>query len=456
MKKVMVIGAGLAGSEAAWQAANAGATVTLCEMRPHKLTPAHKTGRFAELVCSNSLRAAGLANAAGILKEEMRRLNSLIMAAADATAVPAGGALAVDREQFAALVTKKLLAHPNIKFVPGEVTEIPTDGDSVTVIATGPLTEGAMAEAITELTGQAGLYFYDAAAPIVSKESLDMDKLYFASRYGKGEASYLNAPMTQAEYEDFWQALVTAETADVHDFEPTKIFEGCMPVEVMAARGKETLLFGPLKPVGLEHPATGERPYAVVQLRQDNAAGTLYNLVGFQTHLKWPEQRRVFGKIPGLANAEFVRYGVMHRNTFICSPRLLKPTMQLKARDNVFFAGQMTGVEGYIESAAAGLVAGVNAARLASGRTPLIFPPETCHGALTAYITSADADNFQPMNISFGLLPPPTEKIRSKKVRRERQAERALAAIDDAKLCLIGYSVPKPLPGEMISPEPPQ
>ena len=430
MKKVIVIGAGLAGSEAAWQAANLGAKVTLWEMRPAKKTPAHKTEHFAELVCSNSLRAASLENAAGTLKEEMRRLDSVIMSAADHNSVPAGGALAVDRENFGRDVTEKISSHPNIEIILGEVTEIPAEDDAVTVVASGPLTAGALAEDIAKLTGQRGLYFYDAAAPIVTKESLDMDKVYLASRYGKGEASYLNCPMDRDEYEEFWSALTTAETTALHDFETAKFFEGCMPVEVMAARGKDTLLFGPLKPVGLEHPVTGERPYAVVQLRRDNAAGTLYNLVGFQTHLKWPEQKRVFGKIPGLANAEFVRYGVIHRNTFLRSPDLLLPTLQLKTKKNLFFAGQMTGVEGYIESAASGLVAGINAARLAQGKAPLIFPPETCHGALCRYITEAEAQNFQPMNISFGLLPPLNEKIRDKKMKKQRLSERALNILE--------------------------
>ena len=430
MKHISIIGAGLAGSEAAWQAALRGAEVTLYEMRPEKQTPAHKTGGFAELVCSNSLRGAGLENAVGVLKEEMRRLGSLIMAAADATRVPAGGALAVDRHGFSDYITQRIEAHPQIHVVRTEVQKVPLSEDMVTIVASGPLTEGALADDIARRTGGDSLYFYDAAAPIVSLESVDMTKAYRASRYGKGEAAYINCPMTEAEYRAFYAALVTAEKAPTHGFEKEKFFEGCMPVEVMAARGEDTLLYGPLKPVGLEHPVTGVRPFAVVQLRQDNAEGTLYNIVGFQTHLKWPEQRRVFGMIPGLEHAEFLRYGVMHRNTFLNAPRHLLPTYQLRGEERLLFAGQMTGVEGYVESASSGLVAGINAARLARGEAPLVFPETTCHGALAHYITTGEAEHFQPMNVNFGLLPPLPQRIRKKREKKQRLAERALADIE--------------------------
>ena len=430
MKHISIIGAGLAGSEAAWQAAQRGAEVTLYEMRPEKQTPAHKTGGFAELVCSNSLRGAGLENAVGVLKEEMRRLGSLIMAAADATRVPAGGALAVDRHGFSDYITQRIEEHPRIHVVRAEVREIPLSEDGVTIVASGPLTEGALADDIARRTGGDSLYFYDAAAPIVSLESVDMTKAYRASRYGKGEAAYINCPMTEEEYRAFYEALVTAEKAPTHGFEKEKFFEGCMPVEVMASRGEDTLLYGPLKPVGLEHPVTGVRPFAVVQLRQDNAEGTLYNIVGFQTHLKWPEQRRVFGMIPGLEHAEFLRYGVMHRNTFLNAPRHLLPTYQLRGEERLLFAGQMTGVEGYVESASSGLVAGINAARIARREAPLIFPETTCHGALAHYITTGEADHFQPMNVNFGLLPPLPQRIRKKREKKQRLAERALADIE--------------------------
>lgn len=436
MKKVLIVGAGLAGSEAAWQAANYGAEVTLYEMRPVKSTPAHKTAGFAELVCSNSLRGAGLENAVGVLKEEMRRLGSIIIEAADATKVPAGGALAVDRHGFSDYITEKVSSHPNITVIHEELTAIPEAEDVVTVIASGPLTEGPLAAAIAARTGDDSLYFYDAAAPIVSLESVDMSKAYRASRYGKGEAAYINCPMTKAEYEAFWTELVNADKAPTRDFEKEKFFEGCMPVEVMASRGESTLLFGPLKPVGLEHPETGVRPYAVVQLRQDNASATLYNIVGFQTHLKWPEQRRVFAMIPGLEHAEFLRYGVMHRNTFLNSPQHMRPTLQLRGADCLLFAGQMTGVEGYVESASSGLIAGINAARLADGKEPLVFPEDSCHGALSHYITTSEAKHFQPMNVNFGILPAMDVRdangryIKDKKLKKQKLAERALAAID--------------------------
>ncbi len=431
MGKVTIIGAGLAGSEAAWQAAKSGEEVTLYEMRPGKHTPAHKTEYFAELVCSNSLRGAGLENAVGVLKEEMRRLGSLIMEAADATRVPAGGALAVDRKGFSRYITEKLEQHPNVSVIREEVREIPSTEDATVIVASGPLTEGALAGAVACLTGEEALSFYDAAAPIVTLESVDMTKAYRASRYGKGEASYINCPMTKEEYLHFYEELVHAEMAPVHGFEKPKFFEGCMPVEAMAVRGEDTLRYGPLKPVGLEHPETGLRPYAVVQLRQDNAEGTLYNIVGFQTHLRWPEQKRVFGLIPGLEQAEFMRYGVMHRNTFLNAPKLLEPTMRLRGHEKLFFAGQMTGVEGYVESAASGLIAGLNAARMESGRELLVFPAESCHGALAHYITTSEAKHFQPMNVNFGLLPALRERIRDKKEKKLRLAERALSKIDE-------------------------
>ena len=426
MDKVIIIGAGLAGSEAAWQAAQRGITVELYEMRPEKSTPAHKTAGFAELVCSNSLRGAGLENAVGVLKEEMRRLDSIILEAADATRVPAGGALAVDREGFSRYITEKVSSHPLITVHHEEIGQIPSTEEAVVIVASGPLTAGSLAGDIAHRMGQDYLYFYDAAAPIVTLESVDMSKAYKASRYGKGEAAYINCPMEKDEYEHFWNELVTAEKTPTREFEKEKFFEGCMPVEEMASHGVDTLLFGPLKPVGLEHPETGKRPHAVVQLRQDNAAAILYNIVGFQTHLKWPEQRRVFGLIPGLEQAEFVRYGVMHRNTFINSPETMRATMQFKGEPRLFFAGQMTGVEGYVESAASGLVAGINAARLCQGKEPVVFPAETAHGALCHYITTAAQKHFQPMNVNFGIMAPLTERIRDKKRKKQRLAERAL------------------------------
>lgn len=425
---VNVIGAGLAGSEAAWQIAKRGVKVRLYEMRPVKQTPAHHTDKFAELVCSNSLRANGLTNAVGVIKEEMRKLDSVIIAAADNSSVPAGGALAVDRHEFAGIVTEKVKNHPLIEVINEEVTEIP---EGITVIATGPLTSEALAKQIQGLTGEDYLYFYDAAAPIIEKDSINMDKVYLKSRYDKGEAAYLNCPMTKEEFDAFREALITAECAPLKEFEKEKYFEGCMPIEVMAARGEKTMTFGPMKPVGLEDPKTDKRPYAVVQLRQDDAAGTLYNLVGFQTHLKWPEQKRVFSMIPGLENLEIVRYGVMHRNTFINSPKVLTQTYQLKARPNLFFAGQMTGVEGYVESAGSGLIAGINAARMALDQELLYFPHETALGAMARYITHTDAKNFQPMNVNFGIFPEFGERIKSKPERAERHANRALEAIQN-------------------------
>ncbi|WP_397351708.1 MULTISPECIES: FADH(2)-oxidizing methylenetetrahydrofolate--tRNA-(uracil(54)-C(5))-methyltransferase TrmFO [Paenibacillus] len=426
-QQVTVIGAGLAGSEAAWQIASRGVRVKLYEMRPVVKTPAHHTDKFAELVCSNSLRANGLANAVGVLKEEMRMLNSLVLGAADRHAVPAGGALAVDRDGFSGEITSTLHQHPLIEVVNEELTSLPEDG--IVVVATGPLTSPALSEQIKALMGEEYFYFYDAAAPIIEKDSIDMNKVYLASRYDKGEAAYLNCPMTEEEFDVFYEALITAEVAQLKEFEKEIYFEGCMPIEVMMKRGKQTALFGPMKPVGLVNPHTGELPHAVVQLRQDNAAGTLYNLVGFQTHLKWGEQKRVFSLIPGLENAEFVRYGVMHRNTFINSPKLLRPTYQFKERPNLFFAGQMTGVEGYVESAASGLIAGMNAAKAALGQELVVLPVETTLGSMAQYITTADFKHFQPMNANFGLLPKLETRIRNKKEKNEALANRALDGI---------------------------
>ncbi|RSK27018.1 FADH(2)-oxidizing methylenetetrahydrofolate--tRNA-(uracil(54)-C(5))-methyltransferase TrmFO [Bacillus sp. HMF5848] len=425
---VNVIGAGLAGSEAAWQLAKRDIHVHLYEMRPVKQTPAHHTDKFAELVCSNSLRANTLTNAVGVLKEEMRRLDSVIIHAADSCAVPAGGALAVDRHEFAAYVTDKVKNHPNVTVHHEEVTDIPV---GPTIIATGPLTSEDLSEKLKKLTGEEYLYFYDAAAPIIDKESIDLEKVYLKSRYDKGDAAYLNCPMNEEEFDKFYEALISAETVPLKEFEKKIFFEGCMPIEVMAARGKKTMLFGPLKPVGLEDPKTNKRPYAVVQLRQDNAAGTLYNIVGFQTHLKWGPQKEVIRLIPGLENADIVRYGVMHRNTFLNSPNLLAPTYQFKNRSDLFFAGQMTGVEGYVESAASGLVAGINAARQVLGEEPIVFPHETAIGSMARYITTADPKSFQPMNANFGLFPELPTKIRGKKERNEQHATRALETIQN-------------------------
>ncbi len=425
---VHVIGAGLAGSEAAYQIAKRGVKVMLYEMRPVKQTPAHHTDKFAELVCSNSLRGNSLTNAVGVLKEEMRRLDSVIIRAADECSVPAGGALAVDRHEFAAKVTDYVKNHPNITVVTEEMTEIP---GGPTVIATGPLTSKALSDGLKELTGEDYFYFYDAAAPIIEKESINMEIAYLKSRYDKGEAAYLNCPMTEEEFNRFYEALISAEVVPLKEFEKEIYFEGCMPVEVMAQRGKQTLLFGPMKPVGLEDPRTGKRPFAVVQLRQDDAAGTLYNLVGFQTHLKWGAQKEVLSLIPGLENAEIIRYGVMHRNTFINSPNLLLPTYQYKQREDLFFAGQMTGVEGYVESAASGLLAGVNAARMVKGQELIMLPPETAMGSMAHYITSTNAKTFQPMNANFGLFPPLETKIKKKLERYEAYAERALGIIQN-------------------------
>ncbi|MEB8091378.1 FADH(2)-oxidizing methylenetetrahydrofolate--tRNA-(uracil(54)-C(5))-methyltransferase TrmFO [Mammaliicoccus lentus] len=434
MTSINVIGAGLAGSEAAYQIAKKGINVNLYEMRPVKNTPAHHTDKFAELVCSNSLRGNQLTNAVGVLKEEMRQLDSLIIRAADNARVPAGGALAVDRHDFAGYITDTLRNHPNITVMNEEITKIP---DGPTIIATGPLTTQSLTQEIINITGEEQLYFYDAAAPIIEKDSIDMDKVYLKSRYDKGDAAYLNCPMTEEEFDRFYEALIQAEVVPLKEFEKEIYFEGCMPFEVMAERGKKTLLFGPMKPVGLEDPETGKRPYAVVQLRQDDAAGTLYNIVGFQTHLKWGAQKEVISLIPGLENVDIVRYGVMHRNTFINSPNALKETYQLKSRNDLFFAGQMTGVEGYVESAASGLIAGINASKLVSNLEPIVFPRETIIGSMAYYITHANNNkNFQPMNANFGLLPTLEKRIKDKKERYEKLANRALKHLDSFKVML--------------------
>lgn len=432
---VTVIGAGMAGSEAAWQAANRGAKVRLVEMRPHKMTPAHHTDRAAEIVCSNSFKSNHITNASGLLKEEMRRLGSLIVGCADETAVPAGEALAVDRDAFCDLVTERLAMHPNIEFVREEATEFP---EGVVVVASGPLTSDALAAKIGELTGRYDLYFYDAVAPIVDAATIDYDRVFRASRRGKGleadtgdDAAYLNCPFEKDEYLAFHAELEKAEKAPLKDFEDVKYFEACLPVEELASRGPKTLAFGPLKPVGLTDPKTGRRPYAVVQLRQENKAATLYNLVGFQTRLKWGEQKRIFRMIPGLENAEFVRFGVMHRNTYIHSPSLLSPTLAMRAHPHVHFAGQIVGVEGYLESAAMGLVAGINSARQAAGTEPVVFPVDTVLGSLTNYVSNYEGKDFAPMNSNWGVLPPlEGDRIRDKKERGRAMAERALRSFD--------------------------
>lgn len=427
---INVIGAGLAGSEAAWQAARLGVPVRLYEMKPEKRTPAHSYSGFAELVCSNSLRSLQLSNAIGLLKEELRRLGSLIMESADANTVPAGAALAVDRYAFSDYITDKIKSHPLIEVIPCEVTEIP---EGITVVASGPLTSDALAETIHGMLGEGYLSFFDAAAPIVDFASVDMTKAYFASRYGKGEASYINCPMEKDEYDRFYDALVTAEEAHIKDFDKKelKVFEGCMPVEVMAKRGRDTLLYGPLKPVGLPYPGTDREPYAVVQLRAENAAGTMYNLVGFQTHLTFGEQKRVFGMIPGLENAEFLRYGVMHRNTYLNSPKLLSADYSLMKSPDIFFAGQMTGVEGYIESTSSGWLAGVNAARRALGLEPAVPEKKTVIGALAGYVSDRTVTNFQPMNANFGIVDPLGYRVKGgKTAKNEALAKRALDCID--------------------------
>ena len=430
--RVTVIGAGLAGSECAWQLAQRGIDVTLCEMKPEKKTPAHLTDNFAELCCSNSLRSDQLENAVGLLKEEMRRLGSLILGCADATRVEAGGALAVDRHGFAAMVTEKVKNHPRITVVPGEVTAIPAEGE--VVIASGPLTSDALAEQLQKLLGEnTDLHFFDAAAPLVTAESVDMEKAWFGSRYDKGGDDYVNCPMNREEYDAFWEALTTAEEAEVHGFEDGMVFEGCMPVEVMARRGHATLLYGPLKARGLDDPRTGRWPYAVVQLRRDNADGTVYNLVGFQTHLRFPEQKRVFSMIPALHSAEFLRYGVMHRNTFLDSPKLLDRYYRLKAEPRISFAGQMTGVEGYVESAASGFLVGVEIARRLRGMEPVNFPQETAIGALGLYVSNQSITQFQPMNINFGIIPPLDHRVKGKRNKNAELSQRSLAVIEQLK-----------------------
>ena len=428
---INVIGAGLAGCEAAMQIANRGIAVRLFEMKPQKRTPAHHSDLFGELVCSTSLKAMRVESAAGLLKEELRRLGSFLMQCADRCQVPAGGALAVDREQFASLVTEGIRQHPLITVVHGEVTDIPDD--AVTVIATGPLTSDALAKKIEERFGDS-LSFFDAAAPIVTAESIDMDYAFTASRYDRGgDDDYINCPMNKEEYEVFYHALVNAERAPLHDFDVSnpKVYEGCMPVEVLAQRGEGTLRFGPMKPVGLIDPRTGHRAWALLQLRKENAAGTMYNLVGFQTNLKFPEQKRVFSLIPALHRAEFVRYGVMHRNTFLCSPKVLRADFSVKENSKLFFAGQITGVEGYMESAASGIMAGMNAARLLEGKETLVLPPDTMTGALARYIADPSVKKFQPMGANFGVLPELANRPRDKRLRAAAYAARALASLDN-------------------------
>ncbi|MBQ6263355.1 MAG: methylenetetrahydrofolate--tRNA-(uracil(54)-C(5))-methyltransferase (FADH(2)-oxidizing) TrmFO [Clostridia bacterium] len=429
--RVTVIGAGLAGCEAAKMIASFGVPVTLYEMKPGKKTPAHRSDKFCELVCSNSLRSAEVTNASGLLKEELRRMGSVVMEACGATAVSAGGALAVDRDLFSSYVTEKIEGDPLITVVHEEIARIPEDG--VTVVATGPLTSDALAEDIARLTGKEGLWFFDAAAPIVLFDSIDMKKAFFASRYGKGGADYINCPLNAEEYEAFVDALLSARRAELHGFDERelRVFEGCMPVEVMAERGRDTLRFGPMKPVGISHPETGATYYAVVQLRRENEAGTMFNLVGFQTHLAFPEQKRVFGMIPGLENAEFLRYGVMHRNTFLNSPGYLGKDYSVGGERKLFFAGQMTGVEGYIESAASGFVAGLNAALAVKGEDPFIFDDVTVTGAMAKYVSEGGVGDFQPMNANFGVVAPLDRKVKGgKKARNQALAERALAAAD--------------------------
>lgn len=429
MNKITVIGAGLAGCEAAHKLSSLGFSVRLCEMKPEKRTPAQKSDGFAELVCSNSLKAMRLESAAGLLKEEMRRLGSVTMEAAEKTSVAAGGALAVDRELFSEYITEKIKSDPNIEIVTGEVTELPSEG--IVIVATGPLTSDALAESLRQKFGGT-LSFFDAVAPIVTTDSVDMDRVFMGARYDRGEADYINCPMERDEYDAFYDALVSAERAPLHDFDVAdpKVYEGCMPIEVMAGRGRDTLRYGPLRPVGLIDPRTGRRPWANIQLRKENAAGTMYNIVGFQTNLKFGEQKRVFSMIPGLEHAEFVRYGVMHRDTFMDSPRLLSKSLSLRGEPRLFFAGQFTGVEGYTESAATGILAGINAARFANGEEPLVLPPETMLGALVNYITDESVGNFQPMGANMGILPPLEKKIRHKDERYAALAERAIAGLE--------------------------
>jgi len=433
MEPVIVIGAGLAGSEAAWQLAQRGIPVELREMKPHKMSPAHHTASFGELVCSNSLRSDQLENAVGLLKEELRRCGSLIMACADEHRVEAGGALAVDRHAFSAAITEKIKNHPNITVVEGEVTEIPAEGH--VIIATGPLTSDALSEKIAQLFPDSKyLNFFDAAAPLVTFESIDMDNAYFASRYDRGTPDYVNCPMTEEEYRAFWEQLTTAEEAEVHGFEDAGVFEGCMPVEVMARRGFETLCYGPLKPVGLPDPKTGKEPYAVVQLRKDNAQGSIYNIVGFQTHLRWPEQKRVFSMIPALKNAEYIRYGVMHRNTFLDSPRLLDRYYRVRGNERLMFAGQITGVEGYVESTASGCLAAIELANRLLGKEPVNFPRETAMGAMALYVCDESVVNFQPMNVNFGLIPALGYRVKGKRNKNAELSKRALEKLAELNI----------------------
>lgn len=433
MEPVIVIGAGLAGCEAAWQLAQRDIPVQLHEMKPEKMTPAHHSNGFAELVCSNSLRSDQLENAVGLLKEELRRCNSLILACADATRVEAGGALAVDRVGFSELVTEKIRNHPLITVVEGEVTEIPAEGQ--VIVASGPLTSDALADAIAGLFPESKyLNFFDAAAPLVTFESVDMDKAWFASRYDKGTADYINCAMNEEEYKAFWNELTKAQEADVHGFEDKNVFEGCMPVEVMARRGEDTLRYGPLKPRGLPDPKTGKEPYAVVQLRRDNSDGTIYNLVGFQTHLRWPEQKRVFSMIPALHDAQFIRYGVMHRNTYLDSPRLLDRYYRVKKEPRICFAGQITGVEGYVESTASGFLAAVELAHRIQGKPPADFPQETGIGALALYISNESVVDFQPMNVNFGIIPALGYKVKGKRNKNAELSKRALEILDGVQL----------------------
>ena len=428
--ELKIIGGGLAGCEAAWQAAQRGIKVKLYEMKPAVFSPAHTNENLCELVCSNSLKGNGLDNACGLLKEEMRRMGSLVIKCADETKVPAGGALAVDRDRFASLVTEHIKKHPNIELINETVSEI--DTDEFTIIATGPLTHEKLSESIARLTGSESLFFFDAAAPVITRESIDESKTYLAARYNKGTADYINCPMEKDEYEAFYDALINAERAPLHEgVENIKVFEGCMPVEIMAQRGKETLCFGPLKPKGLPNPRTGKEPYAVLQLRRDNTEGTLYNLVGFQTNLKFGEQKRVFSMIPGLENAEFVRYGVMHRNTYINSPLVLNTDYSLIKYPKVFFAGQITGVEGYVESASSGMIAGINAARRLMGMESVVFPASTCSGALIKYITDRENKKFQPMNANVGIIDWERVKIKNKKERYEYISSLALKALEE-------------------------
>ena len=433
MEPVIVIGAGLAGSEAAWQLAQRGIPVELREMKPKKMTPAHHTEYFGELVCSNSLRSDQLENAVGLLKEELRRCSSLILSCADEHRVEAGGALAVDRHAFAQAITGKIRSHPNITVVEGEVTEIPAEGN--VILASGPLTSEALSEAISRLfPGSRYLNFFDAAAPLVTFESVDMDSAWFASRYDRGTPDYINCPLTEEEYDVFWRELIHAQEAEVHGFEDAGVFEGCMPVEVMARRGRDTLCYGPLKPVGLKDPKTGKEPFAVVQLRKDNAQGTIYNIVGFQTHLKWGEQKRVFSMIPALKDAEYVRYGVMHRNTFLDSPRLLDRYYRVRGQERLMFAGQITGVEGYVESTASGALAAIELARRLEGKEPVNFPRETAIGALALYISDQSVVNFQPMNINFGLIPQLGYRVKGKRNKNAEISKRALEALGKLNL----------------------